>query len=251
MIRDEIALALLRLCFDERPSPSSLAALGGDPARWLLYRSMVRARITETVSASLPRSRAALGDAAFEGAIDRWLRDDPPTTRYARELCLAFSRFIIADRSRLPPDAPPWSMALLRYESAVMEVVIAEDPPTTRAPLAMSLPVALTPAHRVLRHDWAVHREGLPVAEDVTVLVYRDEDRALGALELNPVAREIVEHLGAPSVSLEAAITQTLAPRGLAPDSGFIESVATLLSDLLERGVVLGASTTQTVSHAG
>jgi hypothetical protein len=73
----------------------------------------------------------------------------------------------------------------------------------------------------------------------VFLLAYRDADHAVRWLELSPLAAEILERLVS-GQALGSSVERACASRGVAP-SAVLENIATLLSDLGERGVLLGA----------
>ena len=102
-----------------------------------------------------------------------------------RELCIQFSRYLSADPACLPADAPPWTLDLVRYEAAVMEAVIAEDPPPSSelVALSMELPVALSTTQRFLRLSWSVHLPEATTERACAIAVYRGPSDAVEALE--------------------------------------------------------------------
>lgn len=236
--------SLTRACLEPTLPDDALAQLDGDNARWALYRAMVRQRFVDTIGESLPRSSKALGPEALDLAVARWLNDSPPTTRYMRELGVQYARYLESHPESLPPDAPPWTLDLVRYEAAVMEAVIEMDPAPRAdlAPLAMERPVALSVTQRFIRLGWSVHRDGPPTGGAFAAVVYRGTDDSLQTLELTPSAADIYEAMREPGSTLESSVHRALARRGIAPDPAFLEGLAGLLAELIERGLILGST---------
>lgn len=238
--------ALARVCLAEAPAAADLAALGGAPERWLLYRRMVRNRFGDFIAAALPRTRAALGAARFEACVAAFLASAPPSTRYLREVSPAFVRYL--ETARPPAVAEPaWALDLARYEAARAEAAYlpadADDAAITEFELER-VP-ALTPVHRLVRVGWDVDRptpDAGHAPEPRALLVYREPatDR-VATLALSPTAAALVEHMARGDRTTTACIERVVAAHGGAPDPAFLESVATLLADLLDRGVLLGA----------
>lgn len=233
--------ALARVCLDAEPSRDDLDALRDHPARWRLYRAMVRARFVDTLSEGMPRASAALRRDVLSRAVDAWLASAPPTTRYVRELAIQFARFV----ERTPEviaGAAPWSLDAIRYDAAVMRCHVALDPSLDGVlDLDMNLPVALAPAQRFLRVSHAVHLDGEPSHSPRALLVYRARNDLIETLELTPLAGDIYEAMSDSTRSLTACVQTALARNDSAAGRLFIETFAEFLGDLLDRGVILGS----------
>ena len=242
MSLDSLQRSLASACLDAELSDEVVRDLGGARSGWALYREMVRRRYIDTIGESLPRSREALGPDGLARAVCHWLDRSPPTTRYVRELCIQFSRYLSADPACLPADAPPWTLDLVRYEAAVMEAVIAEDPPPSSelVALSMELPVALSTTQRFLRLSWSVHLPEATTERACAIAVYRGPSDAVEALEFTAVAGDIVEALHSPGRTLGASIRDAIEHHHIEVDDRFNEGLAGLLGDLIERGLILG-----------
>ncbi len=237
--------AIARYCLDPAGDPEAVRDLGGDPARWALYRSMVRRRFVETVGDALPRTRAVLGAAALESAVGSFLSTSPPTTRYVREIGLRFADHLLSPGA-LPRDAVAHLADLVRYERARLEVACAlDDPAYPVAEFAMDRPAAFAPAHGLVRAGWDVHHEAPAVghrAGSFPLLVYRDPvTHRVDALELSPIAGDLVEAMAAGDRTVTDCVVGVLAQHRAAAGEVFLASFADLLGDLLDRGVLRGA----------
>src|SRR5262249_18055576 len=140
-------------------------------------------------------------------------------------------------------DLPLHAVELGRLEWAEREVLYAEDDVAADGPLAMSQPVALTRAHRLLASRHAVHEfdadePRAPVVRASFYCVYRDPDsHEAKVLTLSAAAHALLEELSA-DVSLEDAIRCAAGRTDAALDRAFMESLSDLLADLSVRGVV-------------
>ncbi len=239
---DAAQSTLARLCLDRTPRDEDLTALGGDPLRWLLYRHLVRGRFVDTFSDALPVATRALGREALGTMVERWLAERPPTTRYVRELSLQFADFAL-DHA-LPEGAPPWTADALRWDAAVMRCHIADDAERVPVgPFAMDRPVVLTPARALLRLRWSVHRDEVPTEGEHALLVFRAEDSLrVEALTLDAFSFALVTAMGAPHTSLTGAVYDVLARHGEHANADVAAVLASLLGDLLERGIVRGSA---------
>lgn len=239
---DAAQSTLARLCLDATPRDEDLTSLGGDPLRWLLYRHLVRGRFVDTLTEALPVATRALGREALGATVDRWLAERPPTTRYVRELSLQFADFALDDA--LPERSPPWAADALRWDAAVMRCHIADDAarvPT--APFAMDRPVVLAPAHALLRLRWSVHRDETPTEGEHALLVFRAADSLrVEALALDAFSFALVAAMGAPHTSLTSTVYDVLARHGEPANADVAAALASLLGDLIERGIVLGSA---------
>lgn len=231
--------AITRLCFDAAPSEDDLALLGSRE-RWLLYRTMVRSRFTKVARTAFPRTHAAMGDGAFEAIVDAWLAEGGPRTRYFWQVPLAIADFAAP---RLPA-APAHLADLFRYEVLCWRVrqMPAEDPEA--APFAFERPPVVTPTLELAAFGHPVHllEPGAAEREEpVQLCVYRTPKHGAEALRLTPIAFALLEDWRAGERTVADSVRRVTAARGTAIDQGFVEKLGTLVADLIERGVLLGA----------
>ncbi len=93
---------LARICLAVDVPAVDVEALGGDPARWRLYRQMVRSRLERAASDGLPRTATALNErGAFADVFAEFLAAHPPASRYIRDIILELDDYIQAHH----PDA--------------------------------------------------------------------------------------------------------------------------------------------------
>ncbi len=229
-------------------------------ARLRVHRRMARTRLRDVVEHSFPRLRRVLG-ARFESVFEAWLDASPPRTPYLRSVPGELAEWLDAERV---PGAPTWVPALARYEWCLLDVEYAQQEEGAAdvhdaAELALDRPAVLTPAHRIFRAEWAVHRVPADVgahedARDLDALVapgafalcvYRDptthEPRVL---ELSPVAAAVLEAIAPGDRPVVDAVRDASARFAFAIDAAFVESFGALVADLVDRGVWLGSRAT-------
>lgn len=263
--------AFLRVCFDraaereltESPRafleargvpPEDVEAMLADAPRLLLYRALVRGNLHAVVAARFERTRARMGDAAFDATFDAFLEARGPRTHYLRDvpgefLAWALERWRSAEMDADDAGVPPYLRDLARYELLEFEAATrADDDAPAAGPLALDRPLVFHPATRVARFEHAVHQlpeaiddRAPPARREVTLLVYRDADHALRYLELSPfVATMTLTLLDA--VPLDAALASAAAAHALPMNDALLADVSRLLADFGQRGVVLGGA---------
>ncbi|WP_434042199.1 MULTISPECIES: HvfC/BufC N-terminal domain-containing protein [Sorangium] len=247
------------------------------PGRLLLYRSLIRRGLTGAIRAGIPRTAARLG-ARFEADVARFLDVELPRSRYLRDVAPEFVGFA-APRWAEDPEVPAYLADLARHELAAFAASCAEpdgdaaggpadaagEPgapgelgapgaldaagaPASGEELSLDRGARFQRAAALLRHEHAVHRledgeaaRDVPAREPTSLLVYRDAGHEVRFLELTPLAAEILGRLLA-GAALRDAVVEGCAALGRPVDGPVLESTAALLSDLAERGALLGAA---------
>ncbi|WP_437660023.1 HvfC/BufC N-terminal domain-containing protein [Sorangium sp. So ce1182] len=239
------------------------------PGRLLLYRSLIRRGLTGAIRAGIPRTAARLG-ARFEADVARFVEVELPRSRYLRDVTFEFVGFA-APRWGEDPEVPAYLADLARHELAAFAASCAEadeeagepgapgardagdaadtrDAPASGEELSLDRGARFQRAAALVRYEHAVHRlEGgesardVPAREPTRLLVYRDAGHEVRFLELTPLAAEILGRLLA-GAALRDAVVEGCAALGRPVDGPVLESTAALLSDLAERGALLGAA---------
>ncbi len=245
MSLDRYEQTFIRVCFDRAPSEADLELLG-DRARYLLYRDMVRSRLRELAESALPRTRTALGAERFATLFDEHLSVAPPRSRYIREVALPFAAWLVG---RVADDAgaQPWLRDLVVLERARWQAVWSD---ATGEPAVGELdfdrrPV-LGPVTELLALEHAVHADpdgrGAYEARPVWLIVHRRPgDHVVGTFVVNAVTAELFRAWASGDETLMASVLRVAAARGTTVDAGFIDGLCTVLSDFLERGILLGS----------
>ncbi|MBM4364106.1 MAG: putative DNA-binding domain-containing protein [Deltaproteobacteria bacterium] len=235
------------LCLGPEPGASLLAALGGEPSRWLRYRTMVRRRLRAVLHHAYPLLLGAVGEDALERAFEGFLAAGAGSSPHLRDFPGEWLAWLSAEQVAGLPAA---AIELARYEWARLSVGYLPDgpEPADAAPLAMGRPVLLR--HALLTLDLS-HRATtvseeeplLPASGRTLLCVYRDpESLEARTLELTPGGHRLLELLRAGNRPLGAAIRESAALEGAEVDAGHLAATSAWLADLAERGVLLGAT---------
>jgi hypothetical protein len=231
----------------------SLASLSTDPKaeqRFRVYRRMARHRLSDVIESSFPRLRVALGD--LGDILERWFEESPPRSPYIRDIAGEFAKWL--STADLPASAPPWVNELAAFEWATLDVQHAHEEESAEdvreiGELDFERPAILTPAHRVLRTRYAVHRipedaTELPEVEEApfVLCIYRDPaSHEARVLELSPIAAAIIEEVRSGDRTVVEAVRAASVRESFAKDGPLVEAFAELVADLAERGVWIGA----------
>lgn len=225
-------------------------AICAAPPRLALYRRLVRNNVIGVTQRMMPRTRARLNElgGAFDASFDEFLATLAPRTHYLRDVPAEFLAWA-APRWRAAPELPAYAADLAAHELVEFEICDAPVPPAPPplAEIALDRALVFAEQKRMMRYRFAVHLlpaelddRTVPEKRDVTLLVYRDAEHAARFLELSPLAGAIVDRLvvGDP---LGEAIRAACAKTGHPLSDAILADTARLLSDLGERGVLLGA----------
>ena len=235
--------AARRVCFGREASDEDLAVLGS-AERWLLYRSMVRARFIKVVKAALPRTRTALGDEAWLTWIGEWLAESAPSTRYFREVPEGFAAYAVP-RLRASSDLPAWVADLAEYEVTTWRVKYVEAIPEGLVEFHFDRAPATNPTLTLLRLAHPVHRKPTPregfAPEETHLAVYRSADNESITWQVNPMAAALIEAWIPGDRPLSESVKAVAEARGTALGQAFLEKLSAMLADFLERGILLGS----------
>lgn len=225
------------------------ASLRRDFPRLLVYRRLVRRNLRGALESTIPRTIARLG-ARFEADFDDFLRLCPPRTHLLKDVTPSFLAFALP-RWQSEGSVPAYLADLARHESLQIDVatLLARPQENITAELALDEPVAFIDGVRLVRYEYAVHR--LPEDETsrieperapVSLLVYRSPEHEVRYLELGAFAAALLSGLLGARLGLRAALIGAAAELGRPLDDELLTGSARLLSDLAERGALLGKS---------
>jgi hypothetical protein len=240
-----------------RVSEPDALALTRDFSRLLVYRTLVRGTLREALRATIPRTLARL-EASFEGYFAEFLERSPPATHFLRDLTPQFLQFAL-ERWTRDPNVPAYLGDLARHEALQVEVASLLALPKDHVPAELSLDqgVEFIDAVRLVHYTWAVHQlpedetsRVLPEQSVVSLLVYRSPEHEVRYLELAPFAQALLSKLMHEQLGLQAALLSAAESVGLPLDDQLLTRAARLLSDLAERGALLGKSTPRPKSSA-
>lgn len=213
----------------------------GPPSRWRVYRNMVRRRLRNLIHAAMPRTLRHLGEATFDGHVDAYFEQSPPTERYFREIPERFAAFL---RERQPETGAIRELIDYELSAWTVKYVDARLPSgVVVTDFAFDKPPVCTPALRFFRARYPVHDKRADLAEprDVNLAVYRRADHKAGTWELNDIAAALLETWIPGDRSMTECVQVVTRARGTAIDQAFLEKLSALLADFLERGILLGS----------
>jgi hypothetical protein len=249
--------ALGEAIFASDAPDTAFAAFGATPARWQVYRRMVRSRLADNIEHGFARLAAIAGADRFHALVDRFLAVDPPRSHYLRDVPAEFLRFFEANGDELTRSfaLPAYARDLARFEWSELETAYShqETSACEVGPLEMDRLAVLSPALRLIELGYPVHRLGTEagpaLARDAqldpapfSLCLYRDaKTHEVAVLELTPVTASMLALMQGSHLTLTAVVRNAAVAVGVTVDVAFVEALSTLLADLVERGVVLGS----------
>ena len=239
------AKAIHRVCFGADPSESDLALLGSRE-RWLIYRDLVRNRLSAVVDAALGRTKQALGEEAFSRAFDDWLAGGGPKTRYLRHVPRELAELALPIWEA---TEAPYVADLARYEIAAWTVRHAPPNPTAVGDFGFDRRPVIGAAVELLRLDHRVHEPRQPepelAPERVHLCVYRNAFHRAQSYELNALAADLLEAWKRGDQTVAQSVQRTAAMHGTDVGPAFVEKLSAMIADFIERGIIVGGAATQ------
>jgi hypothetical protein len=237
--------AMNRVCFGLEPNEEDLRLLGSRE-RWLIYRDLVRSRLVGVVGAALVRTKRAIGEEAFRRAVDQWLSLGGPKTRYFRYVPNELAEFAIPIWQSVEA---PWVADLALFEITAWNVRHAPPDPTQFTEFAFDRRPVVSTGQKVLRLAYPVHRKPTPEAgyeADATILcLYRDKHHKPITRKLNPMAADLLEAWQRGDESVADSVQRVAAAHHAEVGPKFVEKLAAMITDFIERGILLGGKSAQ------
>jgi hypothetical protein len=212
----------------------------------LVYRRLVRGTLRDALEAAIPRSMARLGT-LFDEYFDGFLAEKGPRTHYLRDVTTEFLEFCELPWKR-DPRVPAYAYDLARHEA--LHIQIAAMPlraaHTRDGELDLEAGLEFSEASRLVRYEYAVHRlsesvedRSAPERKPTSLFVYRSPEHSVRYLELTVLAAGLLDRL-LRGASLKDALLGASTELGVTLDAGVLSGAAQLLSDLAERGALIG-----------
>jgi hypothetical protein len=215
--------------------------------RLLLYRKLVLRGLRAAIRAEIPRAAARLG-ARFDADVDAFVSACPPRSHYLRDVAFEFVDWA-APGWATDAGVPSYLADLARHELSLFTVGSAADPDGACGPADLELErsVRFHPSVRLFRYAHAVHElsaelgaTDVPAQTPTILLGYRDPQSDVRYLALSDLAGAVVERLVA-GETLEMAVRASCEAFGRPLSDDVLAGTARVLTDLVERGAVLGA----------
>lgn len=240
----ELQRALKRVCFDAEVREADLAILKDDPARFRLYREMVRLRLRELLQSAFPRTQKTLGSEDFTRVANEWLSARPPRTRYLRDAAGEFVAWAVEEW--LPNASGPAHVRdLLTLEAARWECMHgATFVPATVDEFAFDRIPFVDPSARLLTLEYAVNDESTsqPARGPVYLCVHRRKaDHGTELWTLNRMAHRLLSGWQSGKETAQETVARVLREDGTSADATFIDALGTVLADMIDRAIILGS----------
>jgi hypothetical protein len=185
----------------------------------------------------------------FDAYFAAFLNERGPRTHYLRDVPRELLDWC-APQWRSDPRVPPYMLDLANHEFLRIEIgaMPVRRAVPTRDDLDLERGVVFTDASRVAQYGYRVHElsdalddRSEPAEGPVALFVYRSPEHVVRYLELTPLAAGILQRLRDAGMTLRQAIQQACADHGAALDDAVLSGTARVLSDLAERGALLGS----------
>jgi len=224
---------------------------GIEDRRMRIYRELFFNNISRLLAANFPVLRQLYDDDGWSVLVREFYTEHRAHTPLFPELPKEFLRYVQEQRENRPGD-PPFLLELAHYEW--VELALSLDPheledagPGTGADLLDGIPL-LSPLAWPLSYRYPVHRIGPgyqpddPPPEATHLLAYRNRADEVRFMQLNDVTRLLLALLQENTGQCGRRILEQCAERIGYPDpAAMVEHGHSLMCDLLERDVLLGA----------
>lgn len=225
----------------------AIEAVGAE--RFLVYRSLVQNRMRNTIADFIERTAARVGMKRLRADFADWMHEVAAHSPYLRDVPAEFVAWV-SPRWIEDDAVPDYLVDLARHE--LLEYDIRNDHRGGEAPTGLDLALDKTlrfdGAARLMRYAYAVHKlspetedRELPEHVPTRLLVYRDAKASVRYLELTPLAHAVLEELMERNKPVAEGLRAACETLGEPLDDERLSIAATLLADLAERGVLLGA----------
>jgi hypothetical protein len=236
--------AFVRMSFALEPSETDLTLLG-DPARFRMYRAMVRNRLEGMAKQAFARTLEAVGNAAFSACFARFLASVPPHSPLIREVVLAFGEFALGD-AELARASRPHGRDMLRFELSKWQLAYSalEQPSVGERGVRdfdfEGEPV-FNPLFRSFAFSYRVH-EAEPNEARTLLFMYRPRDAdQVRWYVADEFFFALVEHCIERPEPFAQAVRRLADAHGLTIDETFVERLSSSVALAIERGVLVGS----------
>jgi hypothetical protein len=238
---EEVQRAFARVCFDAEPRDEDFARLHAPRERWLMYRQMVRSRLFDMAQKGLPRTVEAITRPKFNAAVASLLAERGVRSRYLREIVHELVAHAVPSW-QADPSLPAYTVDLARFEDARWRVASALFPETACEPFDFERVPVFNPTLEAVE---VVHRvDKTPIAalaEPHDILVYRKPDATSTWTYAVHGDGALLVRAWRSGLSCADGARKVLADTGRAADPAFVDTLATVLSELVEQKMILGS----------
>ncbi|RFF29324.1 DNA-binding domain-containing protein [Wenzhouxiangella sediminis] len=245
----ESLLALQRQFAGHLRDPARVAAPEGlEERRLAIYRRLFFGNLNNLFSKNFPVLYKLVDRERWQSLIREFMVDHRSTTPMFTEIGREFVRFL---EERQSDGLPAFALELAHWEFLETRVRLAEaDPGAVACDTAgdlLAARIALNPTLRLAQYSWPVHeispgnRPETPLEQPLILAAWRKFDDRLGFMKLNAVTARLLELIDRQPELAGRAVLERIAEEMRAPDPAtIVQSGATMLERLRDRGIVLG-----------
>lgn len=234
-------------------NPEGEAAPDGiEDRRMAIYRRLFFNNINKFLSSNFPVLRRLYEDQEWHSLVRDFYRDHHCRTPLFPELPKEFLRYLQDVRGHRPGD-PPFLLELAHYEWVELALSLDENevehaPDVDVAGDLMDAVPVLSPLAWPLSYSYPVHRirpgytPQTPPDEPTHILAWRDRDDNVKFMQLNGVARLLLDHMHqGRRMTGRQMLSEVAAVIGHPNPDSVIENGATLLENLRRKDILLGS----------
>ena len=233
-----------------RDPEHNAAPAGIEDRRLGVYRELLYNNVESFMASSFPVLRSLMDDAAWHVLVRRYFAEHEARTPLFPKLPQEFLHYL--SETHGPIDGLPFAAELAHYEWLELETDLdkrsVEDEPVDADVDCLDGHPVLNPIARVHAYRYPVHRISptfrpqVPDEQPTYLVVFRGTDDGVGFMALNPVTARLVELiLHSPDSSGRALLEQIAAEMQHPDPSVVVAGGRDILTELTERGVVIGA----------
>jgi hypothetical protein len=228
--------AALRVCFDEEPDPANFAQLEGSKQRWMVYRKMVRNRLTGMIRAGLPRFTDNCEEDEIADLVQSFFGVVRVKSRYIRDCVPEFATFVRDSRG---DELPAELCAYLTWDEAIWCVRHGDYATVEAAEFQFEAVPVVNPAHRDL--ELPTDPESDEGGKTFITVFRQQGTHRMRDMRMNGFARCLWEEIVASEKPIMASISSLAAAEGADVDHAFIQRVCDILAEFLDHGLLLGS----------
>lgn len=231
----EIESGVIAMCLSPAPPEATPLASEAEQKRILIYRGMVRHRFHELTQNVHVRTRARMGDEALADAVDRWMAERGPRSRFFRDVAVEVADFM------LEGELDPLARDLLQLERARWIAGIAPDGAPAPQPFTLEAICVTAPSLVLFRSEHAVHLGGEDRPQVTHYAVYRKPDLDLTTRWFNPTLAALLAGWAEGARPAIDVVRAVLADEKREATPAFVQEMTSFLATLIEEGAILGS----------
>jgi hypothetical protein len=231
----EIESGVIAMCLAPAAPEHTALASEAEQKRILIYRNMVRHRFHELAGNVYLRTKVQMGDGALALAVDRWMAERGPRSRFFRDMAVEIGDFM------LEGELDPLARDLLQLERARWMAGIALDPEPAPLPFSLESICVTAPSLVTFRSAHAVHVGGEDRPLVTHYAVYRKPDLDLTTRWFNPTLAHLLSGWAEGERPAIEVVRSVLAQEAREASPAFVQEMTSFLATLIEEGAIVGS----------